>query len=739
MRTFVMSQSTNEDKRVWATIALPYPIVCQRRADFLQSLPARGVPLGFGGQSRTFSALPIPHRPSGVLVVEKNFMKTFQPADHLKSRTFIGLLVAQFFAAFNDQAIHAAAMFYAINTATLSEAQAIGLMPILFYAPWAIFCTVAGWLSDRYSKQKAFIIWKMVEVAVCLLALYGFWLGRNGAPSTGAWIVLVTVFLMGMHSAFFVPAKYGAMPEILTPRMLSKGNGLLESLSFLAVILGTVFGGVLSFVFLRHEYMIGIILVILAIVGAVASLLIENIPPANPNRTFPPYIYQPLFQNIKTLLVSRPLIFAVVGIAFFTFLVSYMRAVVYMHGQSQVPRWSEAYTSLIVGMVALGIGVGSPLVGWLSGGKVEIGLVPIGAVGMVIATTLAGIFLFQVWVLVLCIILIGFFTGFYLVPLFSLLQHRAPKTSKGDSIATSNFINITGAILSSLLLVGVNAWGISSGFTPRYPSAGAEIRGTLTEPPEFGPEGHMHKLVVDGQEIVANDHPKDGSKPIIFRETQGIVHGAEIVIRPVGNDKVTYYHVQPASEAEQPLYDKSKLPEILFWGGGLTTAVTLLLLWFFLSDLFQRTRIWAKTRFAYHLEVAGMLRLPGNGPVIVVHDADNPAKTECLLGALDRVVHQVPPADLATKGKAVLATGGVVGVPVGTSLPAELLQGGVQLLPVHCHEYSKEAKKHMYVVAGHVIAAQDAAKASEELVSISVELKRKIEAGEPLEKDASGH
>ena len=101
----------------------------------------------------------------------------FQPVDSLKSRTFIGLLVAQFLAAFNDQAIHASAMFFAIHHKTLTEADAISLMPILFYAPWAIFCTLAGWLADRYSKRQSLVFWKIAEIGITLTALLGFWLG----------------------------------------------------------------------------------------------------------------------------------------------------------------------------------------------------------------------------------------------------------------------------------------------------------------------------------------------------------------------------------------------------------------------------------------------------------------------------------------------------------------------------------------------------------------------------------
>src|SRR5438552_2739880 len=261
------------------------------------------------------------------------------PADTLRNRTFVGLLIAQFLAAFNDQAIHAAAMFFAINRKTLTAAQAISLMPILFYAPWALFVTLAGYFADRFSKRSALIFWKLVEIGIMAVATLGFWMGTHG-NAAGAWVVLSAVFLMGMHSAFFVPAKYGVMPEILQPHMLSRGNGVLESLSFLAVILGTVCGGILSYAYHGREYYIGLILVGLALAGAVASLL-------------------------------------------------------------------------------------------------------------------AGI------------TLIGFFTGFDLVPLFTLLQHRAPRASKGDSIATSNFINVAGAIAASVVFFSMDWTAKQVGLAPR--------------------------------------------------------------------------------------------------------------------------------------------------------------------------------------------------------------------------------------------------------------------------------
>src|SRR5215510_9093108 len=118
----------------------------------------------------------------------------FRPATTLRSRTFIGLLVAQFLAAFNDQAIHAAAMFFAFRTHLLNEKQAISLMPILFYAPWAIFCTLAGWCADRFSKRHSLVFWKFAEIGICAVALFGFQLGSGGHDKTGPILVLSCVF-----------------------------------------------------------------------------------------------------------------------------------------------------------------------------------------------------------------------------------------------------------------------------------------------------------------------------------------------------------------------------------------------------------------------------------------------------------------------------------------------------------------------------------------------------------------
>ena len=676
-------------------------------------------------------------------------MASFEPADNLRSRTFLGLLVAQFLAAFNDQAIHASAMFFAIKQGAMDEAQAISLMPILFYAPWAIFCTLAGYFADRYSKRNSLVVWKFAEILITGIALLGFWLGTEGKPA-GPWIVLSTVFLMGMHSAFFVPAKYGAMPEILSSRMLSRGNGLLESLSFLAVILGTVFGGVLSHTFDRREYVIGFILLGLAVIGSVASLLIRKMPAANPERAFPPYLYKPLWENVRVLLKSRPLAFAVLGIAFFTFIVAFMRATVYMHGESQVPRWSEARTSMIVGMVALGIGLGSPLVGFLSGGKVELGLIPIGALGMIFATVFAAVFLHYIPGLIACIILIGFFTGFYIVPLFTLLQHRAPKTSKGDSIATSNFINVTGAILASLVFFGMDWAARRTGIAPELEQW--DVRGKLShevlvrELKEFKyEEGRPHRVVLGTRSKTYEESDTDqieiSSDTLIDALKTPLKEGDRVIVSRYKRGSVTHHRLRKEGEPQTPVYDKQNMPRLLFLSAGGMTLATLLLLWWQLPDLFRRTGLWFRWLSRCRLESVGLHHLPSDGPVLLVTNADSADACAQVVSATDRLTRVFPVLDPGEVGHALRR--GEVALIQASNAPGvlkEVQQTPAAIVPVWVERVPENGKPRVYVVFGTAVTERSDTRIEEALRSTGDEFRERLKTGTlTVQEYAGGH
>ena len=568
-------------------------------------------------------------------IEKSNNKQVYQPANTLYSRTFIALLIAQFLAAFNDQAIHASAMFFAINKSILNEAQAISLMPILFYAPWAIFCTLAGYLADRYSKQSSLIFWKMAELLITAIALLGFWLG-NQDYDEGPWIVLSTVFLMGLHSAFFVPAKYGIMPEILKSHMLSKGNGLLESLSFLAVILGTVFGGVLSYHFKGQEYWIGIILFILATIGAIASLWIEKIPAANPDRKFPPYLYQPVYANLKEMFRSRPLAIAVIGIAFFTFIVAFSRATIYMHGESQLTRWSEQETSVIVGMVALGIGFGSPLVGYLSGGKIEMGLIPIGIIGMVFGLIGEALFLDHLGFLISFIITTGFFTGFYVVPLFTLLQDRAPKSSKGDVIATSNLINVTGAILASFLFFIIVKMAHLSGICPEIQLLKITEGNLKSIQLDHGRPISYEIIIttIDGNKTETSF--KNSPTTAIDNFSEDVVVGAPIVEKSYSLGGVEHRKLYEQNESQPAMFDNHFLPRYLFLVAAFFTLATLVIIRIRMPDLFLRTILWGFFFSKYILRAHGLHNLKSHGPVLIVHEGNNLEDSYLILSATDR-------------------------------------------------------------------------------------------------------
>jgi MFS family permease len=677
----------------------------------------------------------------------------FKPVGSLNHRTFIGLIIAQFLAGFNDQAIHASAMFFALHQQILTEAQAISLMPILFFSPWAIFCTLAGFSADRYSKTYSLILWKISEIAIALIALAGFYLGSVHHLPIGGWIVLSTVFLMGTHAAFFAPAKYGAMPEILQPHILSRGNGVLESTTFLAAILGTVTGGLLSsaLFFKGQESWIGLVLLVLALIGAGASFLIAKLPPANPTRTF--QLIKPLFANLKTIFRSKALTLSALGIAFFVFMVAFMRQTMYMHGETRLPRWDELTTSLVVATVALGVGLGAPFAGYLSGGKVELGLVPLGCLGMVMATLIAAFAIDHTVALVIALIVMGFFSGFYMVPLYTLLQHRAPKTSKGDLVATSNFINVTGAMAASLLFFLLVAAGKLFDITPSI-SQESQVFGVL-EAIEKDHHGHLKRFTLrtaDGtvtfKEMKVQTPSMDvNDRAEVIHHDDGLLElfgdavspGSKVAVSAYKMHGVTHYFLRIAGEDSPTVYDNSQLPQYLFFGAAFMTLGILLLLWSKLPDFFVRALFWLKSLGKYQLRAVGMQHLPTTGPVLLATNCASLESSLQLVAATDRftMVTLIDPDSMKggsllrklarlrnlivldgtadkndwktaqDKARAILNQGNMLAVGIFSQVPQmasflhELTQlSSAQLLPIYCGPLDVAGSRRIRVVFG---------------------------------------
>src|SRR5262245_6406172 len=282
-----------------------------------------------------------------------------QLAKTLASRTFIGLLLAQFTATFNDQAIHMVAVFYAADMLVrfaqvphIDDKAVVSIVTACFITPFLLFSSFAGPLGDRFSKRSVIVFWKVAEVGMMALALLGLGLPHlvgvespnlQTAAIWSAILVIATVFLMGLHSTFFVPAKLGAMPEILHPSILSRGNGILEGTSFTAQILGTSAGGILYSVLkgdvaggrlvMGREWQIGVLLLGLALLGTVTAYLMRPIPAAAPDRALSWNWWKPLEANLSILWRSKPLTLSVTGIAFCVFMTVFLRQTLLYQGE----------------------------------------------------------------------------------------------------------------------------------------------------------------------------------------------------------------------------------------------------------------------------------------------------------------------------------------------------------------------------------------------------------------------
>jgi hypothetical protein len=400
------------------------------------------------------------------------------------------------------------------------------------------------------------------------------------------------------------------------------------------------------------------------------------------------------------LFSSKALIFAVIGIAFFTFIVAFMRATVYMLGESQNPRWDELRTSAIVGTVALGIGLGSPLAGWLSGRKVELGLVPLGALGMMAGCIFAAFSLDYIPGLVGFIILIGFSTGFYLVPLFTLLQHRSPKTSKGDMIATSNFINVTGAIGASALFFLLVFLAEKTELTEPIPVESDCAHGRLTKletlrgrPRYFevtegdsvypgGRKPNPDAVPNAFEQIFGRNRPRRGP-PIVVHVDRHVELGSEVIVSRYDLRGVEHLDVRGRGDPLTVEYDRHHLPRFLFIAAGLMTLGTLVVLRRRMPDLFRRSGWVVRGQFGRPIILSGIHHVPGVGPTVLATGSADPDLQAVIRSAADRSTSffDGDPKQLDAAA-AVLRAGDIVAVVVDAAKGVEFLKLLGGLMPI---------------------------------------------------------
>src|SRR5499433_2796030 len=346
--------------------------------------------------------------------------------DILKDRGFFCFFWTQFLGAFNDNFYKIIVTLVALDIPAEGGIQYIPLIGGLFILPFLLFSGYAGYLADIYSKRTILIAVKVFEIFAMGLGFFAFFVDRMEP-------MLTVVFLMGLHSTFFSPAKYGILPEMLPDRDLSRSNGLLEMSTFLAIILGTSLGGGIYTIWKGRLELIGFALLLIAIAGTLTSLGITKVPPSGATKSFRIDPWTEIWDGLKRLHGERLLWLTVVGISFFWFLGVLVQTDLLLFGK-EILRLDEARIGLLGTFLAVGIGVGSLAAGRLSGDKIELGLVPLGSVAIAISAVLIFVSMPSYALVATGLILLGFSAGLFIVPLNALLQQRSGREEKGQLI-----------------------------------------------------------------------------------------------------------------------------------------------------------------------------------------------------------------------------------------------------------------------------------------------------------------
>lgn len=360
-----------------------------------------------------------------------------------KSASFKGLMGAQFLGAFNDNAFKILISFFLIQILPTPESAArfISLIGALFIIPFIIFSPYAGHFADRYKKRNVIVITKLAEIAIMTLGLFSLLTGN-------VVFICLVLFLMAAQSAFFSPAKYGILPEILDSENLSKGNGYLQMFTFLAIILGSAFGGQMSQMFKSNIYVASYILIFLAVIGTVASLLISKEGRYSQSSKFEVNSFKESFAVLKEIKKDRWLFLTLIAICYFWFLGAVFQMNVLLYGKT-ILGLSDAHASFLLVMTSIGIGVGSLLAGYFSEKKIEYGLVPLGAIGISVLSILVGLTRENAVTGLMLFLLLGCFSGVFIVPLNAYFQQQSPVEKRGKYLAAANILSSSCILLAS--------------------------------------------------------------------------------------------------------------------------------------------------------------------------------------------------------------------------------------------------------------------------------------------------
>ena len=389
-------------------------------------------------------------------------------------RRFGPFFATQFLGAFNDNVLKNAIVilitFEAVRLASVAAPVAVNIAAGLFVLPFFLFSATAGQLADKYDKA-AIIRWvKLAEIGIMALAAVGF--ARGDAV-----LLIASLFLMGLHSTVFGPVKYSILPQVLAEKELVGGNALIESATFLAILLGTILGGVLVAQKTGASVLLPAVTIGIAAIGYLVSRRVPRVPPPDPNLEINWNPITETARNLRFAYRNRTVFLSLLGVSWFWFFGALFL--------SQVPAFvrdylggNEAVVTLFLAVFSIGIGAGSLLVERMSGHKVEIGLVPFGAIGLTVfaldlflaspaTTTSATVgvadFLGRDGTarILFDLAMISLFGGFFVVPLYALIQTRAEKSHQSRIIAANNILNAAFMVVAAGLAATYLHFGVT--------------------------------------------------------------------------------------------------------------------------------------------------------------------------------------------------------------------------------------------------------------------------------------
>ncbi len=375
-----------------------------------------------------------------------------------------------FLGAFNDNFFKNALVilisFKAHQVLGMGPSQMVVLAGGLFILPFFLFSATSGQIADKFEKTKIIHIIKFIEILIMALACYGFIYEQFG-------FLLLVLFLMGTHSAFFGPIKYSILPQHLSSDEILAGNALVEAGTFLAILLGTICGGVLIAIESNGAMIVAIGLLIVAGLGFAISQKILKAPPVDPKIQIEWNPITPTYKVFQITKQNSSVLYSVYSISWFWFFGACLLSLFPIYSKD-ILNSNESVVTFLLASFSVGIGIGSMLCEKISGRKTNLGLVVFGCLGMSLFTFdlfLAGkpeVFLqissqylslsqfireWQALRIIFDLLMVSIFGGFFIVPLYTLLQERSQPHLRSRVIAANNVLNALFMVVASLMLM----------------------------------------------------------------------------------------------------------------------------------------------------------------------------------------------------------------------------------------------------------------------------------------------